>query len=219
MILLGFVVGAVGFLASAVGLYEAFASPDKHLYKIALNAMAKARSRRPPEIRTLVSSYELAVIPDGNFMMGTDPRVAPAQKAFSDEFPRHSVTISRPIMVGRNLVTRELWEAVMATGLRDRYAAAGGPRHPIVGISWFEAIRFCNGFSSHSGLTPVYSFSNPLAIEPEVTWDQLADGFRLPTEAEWEYFTRAGTVSPFWSGYSLSDLNNTEWTRDIQRTM
>jgi len=212
--LLAFVVVAVGFLASLVGLYQAFAPADRGLYKIALNAWAKVRRSRMPDITTLISTYELALVPAGTFIMGTDHRVAAAQKAFSDELPQHPVTISYPLLVGKRLVTQRLWEAIMGASLRERYAVDSGPNRPIVGISWFEVVHFCNAISTHAGLTPVYGFSDALAIEPTVIWDQAADGFRLPTEAEWEYFARAGTTSAFWSGHSSSDLNATEWTGD-----
>ena len=212
--MLGYVAGAIGLIASGVGLYEAFAPSDRSLHKLVAKVIARIRSDRALDIRTLISTYEMTLVSAGGFVMGTDPRVAPAQKAFSDEFPQHSVTISKPVLVGKRLVTQQLWEALMGTSLQERYADSRGPRRPIVGVSWFEAIRFCNEMSSHAGLTPAYGFTDPLAIEPTVIWDRVADGFRLPTEAEWEYFTRAGTTSAFWSGHSASDLNESEWTGD-----
>ena len=70
---------------------------------------------------------------------------------------------------------------------------------PVENISWLEAIRYANAKSTDADLTPVYTIT-----EGGVTWDLSADGYRLPTEAEWEYACRAGTEAPFNTEKSLS---------------
>lgn len=115
-------------------------------------------------------------IPAGRFWMGSPDDDAAAT---SNERPRREVRLS-PFSMAKYPVTQRLYRAVTE---QSQDEATG--QLPVSPVSWFDAVAFCNRLSELMGLSPAYRIE-----DREVTWLHNADGFRLPTEAEWEYAAR-----------------------------
>jgi formylglycine-generating enzyme required for sulfatase activity len=138
------------------------------------------------------STPEMVRIPAGTFRQGSDDT---EPGSYDDETPR-LVRLSRPFLLGRTEVTQVLWVAVMG-GNPSYYARC--PECPVDNVSWFDAVLFCNRLSARDGFRAAYAIAGS-----QVSWDPRSDGYRLPTEAEWEYACRAGTTTPFSTGSCLS---------------
>lgn len=127
-------------------------------------------------------------VPGGSFIMGS-------RDGLQDEQPEHEVLIIGTLIVSKYEVTQRLFYQVMGYNpslFKDN-------RLPVDSIQWSVAIDFCNKLSEMYGLNPVYRFTGNNAI-----WDTTANGWRLPTEAEWEYLCKAGSNSDY-SGSNVVD--------------
>lgn len=138
----------------------------------------------------LADSTGFVLIPGGSFVMGS-PESEPWRSA--DE-AAHNVEVSSFFMSAHE-VTQAEYEAVMDVNPSTFI----GSENPVEGVSWIDAIAYCNARSEAEGLTPAYRLEGKSVI-----WDRSADGYRLPTEAEWEYACRGGTTAPFNTETSIS---------------
>ena len=131
----------------------------------------------------------------GTFTMGSPPG-EPGR--YNDEGPQRQVTISAFQMGMYELTQKEFMEI---TGTNP--SKIQGDNLPVNGVSWFDAVEYCNARSRKEGLTPAYAISGA-GNNRTVAWNREANGYRLPTEAEWEYACRAGTTTPFSTGNSIT---------------
>jgi len=134
-------------------------------------------------------------IEGGTFIMGS-PTDEPGRG--NDEI-KHRVTVSSFYM-SRYEVQQADYEEIMGANP----SINEGFNLTVTNVSWFDAIEYCNRLSRREGLTPAYTISDSGDNQAE-TWNRNANGYRLPTEAEWEYACRAGTTTAYNTGASISD--------------
>jgi formylglycine-generating enzyme required for sulfatase activity len=196
-----FLVLALALLAG--GLFN-FLKLEDYSRLAHLKALAEERAGSiapiPPE--------DMVPIPAGQFLMGSPG----TECGRSRSEVQHPVAVSA-FRLGRYLVTQGQWQAVMG---RNPSYFKGGVRLPVEGVTWYDCIEFCNRQSRAEGLTPCYSYLGHGAdaqdwpkdwkhrAHDHIICNWQAGGYRLPTEAEWEYACRAGTATatPFGPGLS-----------------
>ena len=138
-------------------------------------------------------------VPAGKFTMGSPSSESGRD---NDEGPRHEVTLTNDYMMGTYEVTQEQWEAVM--GNNPSYHK--GDKLPVEKVSWYDAVEFCNKLSELVGRDPVYNINGT-----STTCDFTKNGFRLPTEAEWEYAARGGGLDNYKVYSGSNNLSEVGW--------
>jgi formylglycine-generating enzyme required for sulfatase activity len=152
-------------------------------------------SEPPKEIVNSIG-MKLKLIPAGEFLMGSAES--------DDEKPRHKVTISRPLYLGVYPVTQGEYIQAMKT---NPSGFSGHETHPVENVSWFDAVAFCNTLSRKGGLPPFYVIHDQSVEVPD--WN--GPGYRLPTEAEWEYACQAGATTRYSFGDGEKALDEYAW--------
>jgi len=169
----------------------------------------KEKTAKPEDATKVPEGF--ALIPAGSFQMGDT-------LDGEENAPVHDVTLSAFYMA-KNLVTWAQWSDVRswatAHGYRDFAPGAGkASNHPVQTVMWLDCVKYCNARSEKEGLTPCYTVSGSVmrtgTTVPTVNW--TADGYRLPTEAEWEKSARGGlSCKRFPWGDTISHTNANFW--------
>ena len=142
--------------------------------------------------------YTAVLVPAGQFAMGCTYR---DNECDALESPVHNVTIGRAFYIMKSEVTQQLYESV--TG--ENNSVYRGKNRPVEEVSWFDAVRFANKLSTLDGLSLCYEIEG--GEEPTVTWpDKKCNGWRLPTEAEWEYAARGGQRYKYSGSHHVNEV-------------
>ena len=193
---------------------EGFADVAKGIVKI-LESEETAKKRLKRKVIEKLTKG-MVFVKGGTFRMGcTSEQGGDCRDA---EKPAHEATVS-DFYLGRYEVTFEEYDAFCAATGRQKPDDRGWGRgkRPVINVSWYDAVEYCNWLSEQQGLTPYYAIDKSrkdLNNDSSDDYDDLkwlvtprvgGNGYRLPTEAEWEYAARGGAKS---KGYKYAGSNN-----------
>ena len=158
-----------------------------------------APAEKPPVARqnivTNADGLTMVLIPAGEFIMGDD-------NGDADEKPAHKVQVS-----AFHMDAHEVTQKSYASLMEKNPSKFSAPEKPVEQVDWFHAVLYCNMRSRKEGLKPCY---DPKSLACDFT----ADGYRLPTEAEWEYACRAGSRDKYPFGNDAAKLKTCAWFKE-----
>ena len=166
-------------------------------------AVATARPETQPVRGVKPLKPDMVWVDGGTFQMGSDQGV-------NDEKPVHAATLDG-FWIGKYEVTFAEYDLFCAATARAKPDDEGWGREkrPVIHVNWFDAVAYCNWLSAQDGLVPAYA----ITADTIVALRMQANGYRLPTEAEWEYAARGGKAggTNVYSGGNDNDLDAIAW--------
>ncbi len=171
---------------------------------------------------SVTAQPEMILVEGGRFVMGCTPEQG--GDCDSDEYPVHAVQVST-FYIGKYEVTQGQWQSVM--GDNPSYFPGCGTNCPVEYIDWYSMIVFCNVLtlqqmgSSHRVYYKDAAMTQPWSISDysgngdtpagTVYWNNAKTGYRLPTEAEWEFAARGGKQSQGYKYAGSNEIGNVAW--------
>ncbi|MDX1939067.1 MAG: SUMF1/EgtB/PvdO family nonheme iron enzyme [Saprospiraceae bacterium] len=184
------------------GRYKAEAEAEKNKQKTAYAAAPPPLVEEKiilPDPPKLIVPDNLILVEGGTFKMGSND--------YDSEKPIHEVKLDS-FYIGKYPVTFEEYDAFCAATKRDKPGdeKRGRARRPVINVSWYDALAYCNWLSEQQNLQQVYTINDK---NIGINW--RANGYRLPTEAEWEYAARGGKKSKGYKYAGSNDLDKVAW--------
>ncbi len=192
--------GRKTFIDVPVGTYELIVKADGHkTHKESFKVNSDKTTRKQVMLEegsnikdyTSKTGIEMIAVEGGTFQMGSI-------NGDNDEKPVHSVTVD-DFYIGKYEVTQKEWKEIMGNNPSNWK----GDNLPVESVSWYDAVAFCNKLSEKEGLTPCYTGSGK-----NIKCNFSANGYRLPTEAEWEYVARGGVKTQNSASQQYAGSNN-----------